>query len=97
MRFQDVAPSKDFFKVKEAIPAMGMAAPGAAAPANPAMAQQPQPGQLTQAGQPPGGLDPKTAALEKQKIDREKEQLRLQIQQTQKQLEDMRKRLAELG
>jgi hypothetical protein len=50
-----------------------------------------------QAGQPPGGVDPKQAAMMIKQRAEQKKQIQDQIKQTEQQLADLRKQLAQLG
>ena len=51
----------------------------------------------TAPGQPPGGVDPKQAAMMIKQRTEQKKQVQDQIVQTQKQLQDLQKQLAQLG
>jgi hypothetical protein len=86
MRLSNIVSENEFARLSELdAPMLGATPlPGAAQPAP------------VQSGQPPGGLDPKQAAMMiKQRAD-QKKQLQDQIVQTQKQLQDLQKQLAQL-
>lgn len=88
MRFVDFINAGDFLQVKELAP---MNAAPTTAPAQPGSAQ------AATAGQPPGGVDPKQAAMMVKQQQEQKKQLQDQIKQTEQQLADLRKQLATLG
>jgi hypothetical protein len=87
MKLSNIVSENELARLSELdAPMIGMAPPASAA--------QPASGQ---SGQPPGGLDPKQAAMMIKQRAEQKKQVQDQIKQTEQQLADLRKQLAQLG